>query len=115
MRSRFFYLHLIFWVGFTALIYEIYSVHVLFLFMVETTHAAALAISSFLGGLALSSLVFTRIRRKADHQTRERILIGMQLFVAAYAWAVLTRYDWIPTMSDFIDAHVQEPGLAAFS
>src|SRR5438876_5674482 len=101
MRSRLSYLHLIFWIGFTALVYEIYSVHVLFLFMVETTRAAALAISSFLGGLACSSLVFTRIGKNTDHRTRERVLIGMQLVVAAYAWTILTHYDWIPTMYDY--------------
>ena len=113
MRSRGFYLHLIFWIGFTALIYEIYSVHVLFLFMVETTQAASLAISAFLAGLGCSSLAFTRLRQGSSHDTRERVLVAMQLLVAVYAGAILIRYDWIPLASDAIDASIGSPTIAA--
>jgi len=113
MRSRGFYLHLIFWVGFTALIYEIYSVHVLFLFMVETTQAASLAISAFLAGLGCSSLAFTKLHRDSGREARERILVVMQVLVAVYAATILTRYDWIPLVSDVIDARVESPALSA--
>jgi hypothetical protein len=56
--SKWLYLGVIFLVGFTSLIYEIYSVRVLFMFFVENTQGATIAISSFLGGLAFSSLFF---------------------------------------------------------
>ena len=59
--SRLSCLFLIFWIGCLALIYEIYSMRALFMFYVENTKAASIAISAFLGGLAFSSILFGKL------------------------------------------------------
>ncbi|OGT20369.1 MAG: hypothetical protein A2V90_08080 [Gammaproteobacteria bacterium RBG_16_57_12] len=106
---RAFYLGLIFWVGFSALVYEIYSVKVLFLFFTETTHAVTLAISAFLAGLAGSSLIFSRIAR--GYGNNPRLVMWMQLAAAAYGYLILANYDLIPHLMDALSRVVQHEVL----
>lgn len=108
---RLFYLNLIFWVGFTSLVYEIYSIKVLFLFFTETTYAVTLALSAFLAGLASSSLLFSVIAKK--HQDNRRLIWWMQIIVAAYAYLVLTHYDWIPQLVDAMAGNISHSGILA--
>jgi hypothetical protein len=87
---RYTYLGIIFCIGFVALIYQLYSVKVLFMFFLENTYAVATAISAFLAGLACSSLVFSRF---AHHNTRNLQLIsGMMLAGGLYGYFVLSHY-----------------------
>ncbi len=92
-------LHVAFWVGFTSLVYEVYSAKVLFLFFVETTHAVALTLSAFLAGLGASSWVFSR-RLPGGPRGAERVLVGLQLAGSAYALLVLRNYEIIPRVVD---------------
>lgn len=108
-HSRIYYLAIIFWAGFAALVYQMYSVRVLFMFFVESTYAVAIAISAFLAGLALSSLVFSRRTR---HNTRNLPLIrGMLLAAGVYGYAMLTNYQWIPLWLDHLHSMVASPLL----
>lgn len=108
-HSRWFYLNLIFWIGFTSLVYEIYSVKVLFLFFTESTTAVTLALSSFLAGLAASSLLFSQMAR--GQRDNSRLLLIMQMAVAAYGYLVLTHYELIPHLLDTLAAEIG-PGWA---
>ncbi|MEJ0063857.1 MAG: fused MFS/spermidine synthase [Alphaproteobacteria bacterium] len=83
---------------------------VLFMFFVESTHAVALAISSFLGGLALSSLLFSRMTR---HNTRSRSLICLMMLAAGlYGYFILANYQWIPEWLDAVHHGVHVAWLA---
>lgn len=93
-----FLLVLIFFIGFTSLVYEIYSVKVLFMFISESTAAASISISAFLGGLAFSSLFFSRsFWKKLDPF---QVLVIMQFLVAIYAFLVLRNLEIIPWIID---------------
>jgi len=100
-NPRSYYLFLIFWVGFAALIYQLYSVRVLFMFFVENTYAVALTLAAFLGGLAFSSLLFSRI---SYHNTRNLFLLRWMMLAAAfYGYFILSNYHWIPLFLDHIN------------
>ncbi len=99
-RNRKFYLFIAFGIGFTALIYEIYITRILFLFIIETSHALTIAISAFLAGLAFSSLAISKIVKTDDNRENERIIFWLELVVAGYAWFILRRYDLIPAVID---------------
>jgi spermidine synthase len=74
---------------------------VLFLFLYENTHAAAITIASFLSGLALSGRVFSSFdkRRKPDNR---KVLKVLQLALILYVLAILRHYPWIPIIFDGI-------------
>jgi spermidine synthase len=111
LRTRFYCLGIIFWVGFAALVYQMYSVRVLFMFFVENTHAVATAVSSFLAGLACSSLLFSRL---THHNMRNQsIVCWMMLAAAAYGYLVLGNYQWIPQLLDAIRRWIATAWLAA--
>ncbi|MBL1274595.1 MAG: fused MFS/spermidine synthase [Ectothiorhodospiraceae bacterium] len=97
-------------VGFAALIYELYSIQVLFLFYVETIYAVTLTLASFLGGLGISSLVFSRLAGQNTARNK-RLLFWMQLALAVYALAILRRYDLIPVLNDFLQLTVPNPNV----
>jgi spermidine synthase len=110
-RPRYFYLAIISCIGFVALIYQIYSVRVLFMFFAENTYAVATAISSFLAGLACSSLLFSR---RAQRNTRNlRIVCGMMLTGGLYGYFILSNYQWIPQWLDAMDRVIPIAVLAA--
>src|ERR1035437_827705 len=109
--QRYRYLCLIFCIGFVALVYQIYSVKVFFMFFVENTHAVATAISSFLAGLACSSLLFSRI---AHHNTRNlQLVCRMMLAGGIYGLFILSNYHWIPEWLDAIHRAIDIPWIAA--
>lgn len=101
---------IIFLIGFSALIYQIYSVQVLFMFFVHNSHAVSIAISSFLAGLAISSLLFSRITENPKHYLA--IIFWMQSAAALYGFGILHQINLIPTLLDFINAHFTNPALA---
>lgn len=102
----------IFLIGFAALIYEIYSVQVLFMFFVNNTQAVAITISSFLAGLALSSLVFSwRVRGTAHHLS---ILFWMQFIAAGYGFLVLRDVGLIPDALDALRHFIGEGALTEY-
>jgi len=105
--SRFYLLSVIFFIGFAALIYEIYSVQVLFMFFVNNTHAVSIAISSFLAGLAVSSIAFSWYVGDRAHNLR--IIFWMQLAAAIYGAFILHRVDLVPALLDIIYSHVETP------
>ena len=95
-------LALIFLVGFCSLVYEIYSVRVLFMFFVKSTQAASIAISSFLAGIAFSSLIFSRF---SNHNQRNlKLIFWLQIASAIYGYFVLSHYEAIPDMIDALKA-----------
>lgn len=96
--NQLFLLVLIFFIGFTSLVYEIYSVKVLFMFIAESTAAASISISAFLAGLAFSSLFFSRnFWKKMDPF---QVLVIMQFLVAIYALLILRNLEIIPWIID---------------
>lgn len=103
LSSRVFYLGVIFWVGLSALIYQIYGVKVLFMFFVENTHAVSIAVSSFLAGLAVSSLLFSRLTR--SNSNSRKIVCYMMLAACAYGYGFLVNYQWVPILLDSIRAN----------
>ena len=103
------YLVLIFFIGFSALIYEIYSVQVLFMFFLRSSHAVAIAISSFLAGLAISSLLFSRFGQ--GNKRNISIIFIMQLLAAGYGLFVLKQYHYIPELLDYIRASTNDRWL----
>ncbi len=112
-HKKIFYLNLIFWIGLTSLVYEIYSTKVLFLFFMETSHAVTIAISAFLAGLAFSSLLFSSLARNS---TKNNLLIifWMQIAVIVYGYFILKQYYLIPQVIDFLRANVESVGFANF-
>lgn len=94
VSARYTLLMTIFLIGFSALVYEIYSVRVLFLFFVKSTEAVSLAISAFLAGIAFSSLIFSRLYKTPENAVR--IVFSLQLAAAVYAICVLRHYALIP-------------------
>jgi spermidine synthase len=110
-RHRYFYLGIISCIGFVGLVYQIYSVKVLFMFFAENTYAVATAISSFLAGLAFSSLLFSRFTRS---NTRNLPLIcGMMMAGGVYGYFILSNYQWIPQWLDAMDRSVPVPWAAS--
>lgn len=107
------YLILIFWIGFTSLIYEIYSTKVLFLFFLETSQAVTIAISAFLAGLAFSSLLFSSFSKKST-KNNLFIIFLMQVVVALYGYFVLKEYVFIPQVIDFLHQHILNQDMSSF-
>lgn len=102
---------MIFFIGLSALIYEIYSTRVLFLFFLETNKAITIAISSFLAGLAFSSLIFSRLTRdKLDKNVK--IIFYMQLAIVVYGFFILKQYGLIPQIIDYFNTHVANKTLS---
>lgn len=92
----------IFLIGFSSLVYQIYSVRVLFMFFVQSTQAASIAISAFLGGIAFSSIIFSHI---TNHNSRNlKIIYWLQLISACYGYLILSQYDLIPEFIDGFNA-----------
>lgn len=112
-QHRLFYLAIIFLIGFTSLVYEVYSVKVLFLFFTESTQAVTLALSAFLAGLAFSSLLFSALSRK-DRSNSHRLIFWMQVAVALYGYFILQRYDLIPEVIDTLNDNIESPGIFSF-
>lgn len=111
-NSPLFLLVIIFFIGFTSLIYEIYSVKVLFMFIIESTAAASISISAFLAGLAFSSLFFSRsFWKKLDPF---QVLAIMQFLVAIYAFLVLRNLEIIPWVIDITASSFSKPVAAFF-
>ena len=88
-----------FLVGLASLTYEVYGAKVLFLYLVETTHAVAILLSAFLAGLALSSLL---VARYAGRWKPETVLIALQVAATAYALLILQRHQLIPMVFDAV-------------
>lgn len=88
-------------IGFTSLVYEMYSLKVVFLYFAENTHAAAITLSAFLLGLALSSLVFAHFVKSKESRSIQ-VLVGMQIFIVLYAIGVLQHHEIIPLFIDSI-------------
>ena len=101
-------LALLFLVGFTSLVYEIYSLTVVFMFIVESSQAGAIAISAFLAGLAFSSWLTANLirRKKLDSYL---LLAGMQLLAGTYAGLILSHHEWIPRILDTVSAEAGSP------
>ena len=112
--SHQYYLNLIFWIGFSSLIYEIYSTKVLFLFFLESSQAVTLAITAFLAGLAFSSLWFSGLAKQSALNNM-RILWGMQLAVILYAYFILKNYALIPELIDWLKARISSPAGLNFA
>ena len=110
-RSRTHYLILIFFIGFAALVYEIYSVQVLFLFFVKHTQAVSVAISSFIAGLAVSSLIFSQMSKQNTRNLK--LILWMQLAAAAYGFFVLTNYALIPQFIDLLNAYFESQAVVS--
>jgi spermidine synthase len=108
--SRSFYLGIIFCIGFVGLVYQIYSVKVLFMFFIENTYAVATAISSFLAGIACSSLLFSRLARQNTRNLQ--LVCWMMLAGGAYGFLILSNYHWIPQWLEAIDHVIAMPWLA---
>jgi spermidine synthase len=98
-----------FLVGFASLVYEVYGAKVLFLYVVETTHAVAILLSAFLAGLAVSSLV---VARHAAERHARRWLSGLQIAAAVYAFSILQRHDLIPRAFDGVHGAVGNESVA---
>jgi len=97
--SRRRYLAVAFLVGFTSLVYEVYSAKILFLYFVESTHAVAVALSAFLAGLGTSALVCSRFATE-ERRRAHRVLVWLQIAAAAYAVLVLRHHEIIPDVVD---------------
>jgi spermidine synthase len=106
-KKQTYYLIIIFFIGFTSLLYEIYSVKVLFLFFIENTKAATISISSFLAGLAFSSLYFSKLSK--DNVSILKNISLLQIIAALYSYFLLKNYHLIPTVIDLIK--ILEPEL----
>jgi spermidine synthase len=93
------YLAIAFFVGFTSLVYEVYSAKILFLYFVESTHAVAVTLSAFLAGLGTSALVCSRF---ASQSRRRAHAVVAWLLIASttYALLVLRRHEIIPDVVD---------------
>ena len=105
-KEQFILLITIFFVGAASLIYETYSIHVLFFYYLKASDIIAIAIAAFLAGLGFSSLFFSwfsQNRKKIAHQ----LLIYMQFALIAYAYLVLKNYDYIPQILNFIEAYFE--------
>lgn len=102
MKSSVYYLSIIFLIGLSSLIYQIYCVRILFIFYTESISAVSISIAAFLAGLSLSSIVFSRIPRTENQSIS--VLFYMQFFSALYGILFLTNYDLIPLFIDNIDS-----------
>jgi predicted membrane-bound spermidine synthase len=80
-----------FLLGFTALVYEIFSFKILFTFVPENLKASALALSAFLGGIAVSTAVVSKL--KFTEKNRSGVLASLQTALAVFAVVVLPHYD----------------------
>lgn len=89
-----------FFVGFSSLVYEVYSAKILFLYFVESTQAVAVTLSAFLAGLGTSALLCSRTVTDQRRQAHT-VLIGLQIAAAAYAVVVLRHHELIPRVADF--------------
>jgi spermidine synthase len=110
LSKKIFYLNLIFWVGFTSLVYEIYSTKVLFLFFLESSQAVTIAITAFLAGLAFSSLIFSSFSKNST-KNNLKIIFFMQLAIIIYGYLILRQYNIIPHIIDFLKSNIDYPSL----
>src|SRR5258708_32566187 len=102
--KRYLYLAFIFLTGFTSLIYEIYSTRILFFFFSETNWAITIGITSFLAGIAFSSLFFSSLVKKQSMNVFF-ILWVMQVTISIYGFFFLRQYTLIPYVLDFMLSH----------
>ena len=96
-----FFLMIAFIVGCIALIYEIYSLKVIFFYFTENTHAVSITLAAFLSGLAFSSLFFSRKAQKKSDSKKTHLLVVLQIISALYAIIVLRNSEIIPLILDF--------------
>lgn len=75
---------------------------VLFMFYVENTKAASIAISSFLAGLAFSSIIFAKLGHRKTEKHKISLIFWMQLASAFYGYLVLKNYEIIPVTIDYV-------------
>lgn len=92
----------IFFVGAASLIYETYSIHVLFFYYLKASDIIAIAIAAFLAGLGFSSLFFSWLSHN-NKKKAYQLLIYMQLALIAYAYLVLKNYYYIPQILNYIE------------
>lgn len=107
------YLTLIFWIGFTSLVYEIYGTRVLFFFFSETNWAITIGITAFLAGLAASSLIFSSFIKK-DATNTFFIIWLMQILSACYGYFFLREYTYIPQVIDSLSGIVTSANAFIF-
>ena len=65
----------------------------LFMFYVENTKAASIAISAFLGGLAFSSILFGKLGNARNDKGKITLIFWMQLASVFYGYFVLKNYS----------------------
>lgn len=94
------YLLIAFLVGFISLVYEIYSLKIIFFYFTESTHAISITLAAFLGGLAFSSLLFSHVAQKKSTKQKKNLLISLQIFSAIYALLILRNNTIIPYLLD---------------
>ena len=113
MRSNRFYLFLIFAVGFTSLIYEIYATRVAFLFIIETSKALTIGISAFLAGLAVSSYFIAK--KYGSPASAIKIIFWLQVGIAFWSLIILRRYDILNEVLDTISTLITNEFIVAIS
>lgn len=95
MTTRRRYLAIAFFVGFTSLVYEVYSAKVLFLYFVESTHAVAVTLSAFLAGLGTSALFCSRFA-KEERGRAHAVLVVLLVSATIYSLLILRHHEVIP-------------------
>ncbi len=112
INTRFILLLVILITGFNSLIYEIYSIRLLFMFLAETIEAVSIAISSFLTGLALSAIIFSKLSKRNTNNIY--IICLLQVLSALYGLIVLYNFEIIPQFLDYFNGFEISDILKAF-
>jgi len=111
MKKEWHLFGLIFFIGFSSLVYEIYGTRVLFFFFTETDWAITVGITAFLAGIAFSSLFFSSLSQKRLNSLM--IIWIMQMAAGIYGYLFLQHYIFIPQLNDKIMLYVSSPLLVA--
>jgi spermidine synthase len=92
-------------IGFISLLFQTIGFQIVFLYFINGHKAVGISTSSFLLGIALSSLLFSRI---ITHKNAFSILSGLQLINIIYAFVVLMNFDSIPELIQFSKSPILE-------
>ena len=110
IKSQLRYLFVAFLIGFVSLVYEVYSLKVVFLYVTENTHAVSITLAAFLSGLAFASLYFSRKTQK-DPQKNEQLLLVLQIVSGIYGAFVLSNSSLVPSLLGILTLHADQGGF----
>lgn len=97
-----------FLIGFSSLLYQTYAIHIVFQFFPKGSDIVSLSIASFLAGLGLSALFFTKVTSNESDRAKA-ILMGLQLALVFFTFVFYWNIEVFELAIQYIETHIISP------